>query len=179
MARLKEIYRKEIAPGLKESLQLGNVMEVPRITKITLNMGLGEAIGDKKIIENALADLEKIAGQKPVVTFARKSGAGFKVREGWPIGVKVTLRGDRMYEFLDRLLTISLPRVRDFRGLNAKSFDGRGNYSMGVKEQIIFPEIDYDKIDALRGMDITLTTTARNDDEGRALMRAFKFPFRN
>ncbi|MCL7463122.1 50S ribosomal protein L5 [Pseudomonas sp. NW5] len=179
MARLKEIYRNEIAPKLKEQLQLGNVMEIPRITKITLNMGLGEAIGDKKVIENALGDMEKIAGQKPVVTYARKSIAGFKVREGWPIGLKVTLRGDRMYEFLDRLLTISLPRVRDFRGLSAKSFDGRGNYSMGVKEQIIFPEIDYDKIDALRGMDITLTTTARNDDEGRALLRAFNFPFRN
>ena len=179
MARLKEIYRKEIAPKLKEELQLANVMEVPRVTKITLNMGLGEAIGDKKIIENAVADLEKITGQKPVVTFARKSIAGFKVRDGWPIGAKVTLRRDRMYEFLDRLLSISLPRVRDFRGLNAKSFDGRGNYSMGVKEQIIFPEIDYDKIDALRGLDITLTTTARTDDEGRALLRAFKFPFRN
>ena len=151
MARLKEIYRKEIAPKLKEELKLSNVMEVPRVTKITLNMGLGEAIGDKKVI----------------------------VREGWPIGVKVTLRRERMYEFLDRLLSISLPRVRDFRGLNAKSFDGRGNYSMGVKEQIIFPEIDYDKIDALRGLDITLTTTARTDDEGRALLRAFKFPFRN
>ena len=179
MARLKEIYRNEIAPKLKEDLKLANVMEIPRITKITLNMGVGEAIGDKKVIESALADMEKIAGQKPVVTMARKSIAGFKVREGWPIGIKVTLRGDRMYEFLDRLLTISLPRVRDFRGLNAKSFDGRGNYSMGVKEQIIFPEIDYDKIDALRGMDITLTTTARTDDEGRALLRAFKFPFRN
>jgi len=179
MARLKEIYRNEITPKLKEELKLGNVMEVPRVTKITLNMGLGEAIGDKKVIEHAVADLEKITGQKPVVTFARKSIAGFKVREGWPIGVKVTLRSDRMYEFLDRLLAISLPRVRDFRGLNAKSFDGRGNYSMGVKEQIIFPEIDYDKIDALRGLDITLTTTARSDDEGRALLRAFKFPFRN
>ncbi|AFM34831.1 MULTISPECIES: 50S ribosomal protein L5 [Stutzerimonas] len=179
MARLKEVYRKEIAPKLKEELKLGNVMEVPRITKITLNMGIGEAIGDKKIIDNAVADLEKITGQKVVVTHARKSIAGFKVREGWPIGVKVTLRSDRMYEFLDRLLSISLPRVRDFRGLNAKSFDGRGNYSMGVKEQIIFPEIDYDKIDALRGLDITLTTTARTDEEGRALLRAFNFPFRN
>jgi large subunit ribosomal protein L5 len=179
MARLKDIYRNEIAPKLQEDLKLANVMEIPRITKITLNMGLGEAIGDKKVIEHALGDMEKIAGQKPVVTYARKSIAGFKVREGWPIGIKVTLRGDRMYEFLDRLITISLPRVRDFRGLNAKSFDGRGNYSMGVKEQIIFPEIDYDKIDALRGMDITLTTTARSDDEGRALLRAFKFPFRN
>ncbi|SEI73129.1 large subunit ribosomal protein L5 [Pseudomonas linyingensis] len=179
MARLKDIYRNEIAPKLQEDLKLANVMETPRITKITLNMGLGEAIGDKKVIEHALGDMEKIAGQKPVVTYARKSIAGFKVREGWPIGIKVTLRGDRMYEFLDRLITISLPRVRDFRGLNSKSFDGRGNYSMGVKEQIIFPEIDYDKIDALRGMDITLTTTARSDDEGRALLRAFKFPFRN
>jgi large subunit ribosomal protein L5 len=160
MARLKEIYRKEIAPKLKEELKLSNVMEVPRITKITLNMGLGEAIGDKKVIEHAVADLEKITGQKVIVTYARKSIAAFKVREGWPIGVKVTLRRERMYEFLDRLLSISLPRVRDFRGLNAKSFDGRGNYSMGVKEQIIFPEIDYDKIDALRGLDITLTTTA-------------------
>lgn len=179
MARLKEIYRNTIAPKLKEDLKLSNVMEIPRVTKITLNMGLGEAVGDKKIIEHAVSDMEKIAGQKVVVTHARNSVAGFKIREGWPIGVKVTLRGDRMYEFLDRLLSIALPRVRDFRGLNAKSFDGRGNYSMGVKEQIIFPEIDYDKIDALRGMDITLTTTARNDEEGRALLRAFNFPFRN
>lgn len=179
MARLKELFRKEIAPKLKEELQLANVMEVPRITKITLNMGLGEAVGDKKVIENAVADLEKITGQKPVVTHARNSVAGFKIREGWPIGAKVTLRNDRMYEFLDRLLSISLPRVRDFRGLNFKSFDGRGNYSMGVKEQIIFPEIDYDKIDALRGLDITLTTTARTDEEGRALLRAFNFPFRH
>lgn len=179
MARLEKIYKEQLVPKLKEELKLTNVMEVPRITKITLNMGLGEAIGDKKVIENALVDLEKIAGQKPVVTKARKSIAGFKVREDWPIGIKVTLRHDRMYEFLDRLLSISLPRVRDFRGLNAKSFDGRGNYSMGVKEQIIFPEIDYDKIDALRGLDITLTTTARTDEEGRALLRAFSFPFRN
>lgn len=179
MARLEKVYREQILPKLKEELKLANVMEVPRITKITLNMGLGEAIGDKKVIENALADLEKIAGQKPVVTKARKSIAGFKVREGWPVGIKVTLRRDRMYEFLDRLISISLPRVRDFRGLNAKSFDGRGNYSMGVKEQIIFPEIDYDKIDALRGLDITITTTARTDEEGRALLRAFSFPFRN
>ncbi|MCJ8169915.1 50S ribosomal protein L5 [Atopomonas sediminilitoris] len=178
MARLKVQYRKEIAPKLQEQLGL-NAMAVPRISKITLNMGLGEAVGDKKVIEAAVADMEKIAGQKAIVTYARKSIAGFKIRDGWPIGVKVTLRGDRMYEFLDRLLSIALPRVRDFRGLNAKSFDGRGNYSMGVKEQIIFPEIDYDKIDALRGMDITLTTTARNDDEGRALLRAFSFPFRN
>lgn len=179
MARLKVIYRNELVPQLKETLQLENVMEVPRVTKITLNMGLGEAVTDKKVIDHAVADLEKITGQKPVVTYARKSIAGFKIREEWPIGVKVTLRNEVMYEFLDRLLSISLPRVRDFRGLNAKSFDGRGNYSMGVKEQIIFPEIDYDKIDALRGLDITLTTSARNDEEGRALLRAFKFPFRN
>ena len=179
MARLKSIYRDELVPQLKETLELANVMEVPRVTKITLNMGLGEAVTDKKVIDHAVADLEKITGQKPVVTYARKSIAGFKIREAWPIGVKVTLRNEIMYEFLDRLLSISLPRVRDFRGLNAKSFDGRGNYSMGVKEQIIFPEIDYDKIDALRGLDITLTTSARNDEEGRALLRAFKFPFRN
>ena len=179
MARLKSIYRDELVPQLKETLELANVMEVPRVTKITLNMGLGEAVTDKKVIDHAVADLEKITGQKPVVTYARKSIAGFKIREEWPIGVKVTLRNEIMYEFLDRLLSISLPRVRDFRGLNAKSFDGRGNYSMGVKEQIIFPEVDYDKIDALRGLDITLTTSARNDEEGRALLRAFKFPFRN
>ena len=179
MARLKEIYRNEIASKLKDELELNNVMEVPKITKITLNIGLGEAVGDKKVIENAVSDLTKISGQKPIVTHARKSIAGFKIRDGWPIGVKVTLRGNRMYEFLERLLSISLPRVRDFRGLNAKSFDGRGNYSMGIKEQIIFPEIDYDKIDSLRGMDITFTTTARNNDEGRALLRSFNFPFRN
>ena len=179
MARLKKIYREEITPKLKEELQLGNVMEVPRVTKITLNMGLGEAVTDKKIIDHAVSDLEKITGQKPVVTYARKSIAGFKIREEWPIGAKVTLRNEKMYEFLDRLLSISLPRMRDFRGLNARSFDGHGNYSMGVREQIIFPEIDYDKIDALRGLDITLTTSARNDEEGRALLRAFKFPFRN
>ena len=178
-ARLQTFYREKVVADLMAKFGYKSVMEVPRLTKITLNMGLGEAIGDKKVIENAVADLEKITGQKVVVTHARKSIAGFKVREGWPIGVKVTLRRERMYEFLDRLLSISLPRVRDFRGLNAKSFDGRGNYSMGVKEQIIFPEIDYDKIDALRGLDITLTTTARNDDEGRALLRAFNFPFRN
>ncbi len=179
MATLKKTYREEILPKLKEELGLNNVHEVPRITKITLNMGVGEAIGDKKVIENAVADLEKIAGQKAVVTKARKSVAGFKVREGWPIGVKVTLRKERMYEFLERLVDIALPRVRDFRGLSPKSFDGRGNYSMGVKEQIIFPEIDYDKIDTLRGLDITLTTTAKSDEEGRALLKAFNFPFRN
>lgn len=179
MANFKTKYREEILPKLKEELGVKNIHEVPRITKITLNMGVGEAIGDKKVIEHAVADMEKIAGQKAVVTKARKSVAGFKVREGWPIGVKVTLRSDRMYEFLERLVDIALPRVRDFRGLSPKSFDGRGNYSMGVKEQIIFPEVDYDKVDTLRGMDITLTTTAKNDDEGRALLKAFNFPFRN
>ena len=179
MSDLKKVYNEQIVAKLKEELGYDNVMEVPKITKITLNMGVGEAAADRKAIEGALSDMTAIAGQKPLITKARKSVAGFKIREGWPIGVKVTLRSDRMYEFLDRLLSISLPRVRDFRGLNAKSFDGRGNYSMGVKEQIIFPEIDYDKIDALRGLDITLTTTARTDDEGRALLRAFKFPFRN
>ena len=179
MANFKTKYNEEILLKLKEELGLDNIHEVPRITKITLNMGVGEAIGDKKVIEHAVADLEKIAGQKAVVTKARKSVAGFKVREGWPIGVKVTLRRERMYEFLERLVDVALPRVRDFRGLNAKSFDGRGNYSMGVKEQIIFPEVDYDKIDALRGLDITLTTTAKNDEEGRALLKAFNFPFRN
>ena len=178
MARLKEIYRKEIAPKLKEQLQLGNVMEVPRITKITLNMGLGEAVGDKKIIDNAVADLEKIAGQKPVVTYARNSIAGFKIREGWPIGVKVTLRSDRMYEFLDRLLSISLPRVRDFRGLNPRSFDGRGNYALGLKEHLVFPEISYDKAEQMWGMDIVVATTAKTDAEAKALLAAFKFPFR-
>jgi large subunit ribosomal protein L5 len=154
-------------------------MQVPRITKITLNMGVGEAIGDKKILEFAVGDMQKIAGQKPIITYARKSNAGFKIREGWPIGCKVTLRRERMYEFLDRLINIAIPRIRDFRGLNGKSFDGRGNYSMGVNEQIMFPEIDYDKIDALRGLDITITTTARTDEEGRALLEAFKFPFKN
>jgi large subunit ribosomal protein L5 len=178
MATLKEKYRSEIAPRLKEELQLANVMEVPRITKITLNMGVGEALGDKKVLENAVADMEKISGQKPVVTKARRSIAGFKVREGWPIGCKVTLRSDRMYEFLERLISIAIPRIRDFRGISPKSFDGRGNFAMGVSEQIIFPEIDYDKVDALRGLDITITTTARTDDEGRALLRAFNFPLK-
>ena len=178
MARLKEIYRKEIAPKLKQELQLANVMEVPRVTKITLNMGLGEAVGDKKVIESAVADLEKIAGQKPVVTYARKSIAGFKIREGWPIGVKVTLRGDRMYEFLDRLLSISLPRVRDFRGLPPNGFDGVGNYTFGVKEQIIFPEINYEKVDKMRGMNITFVTTANSDKEAYALLKEFVMPFR-
>ncbi|KAA1188502.1 50S ribosomal protein L5 [Pseudohalioglobus sediminis] len=178
MATLKEKYKSEIALQLKEELGLDNVMEVPRITKITLNMGVGEALGDKKVLEAAVADMEKIAGQKPVVTKARKSIAGFKVREGWPIGCKVTLRSDRMYEFLERLISIAIPRIRDFRGISPKSFDGRGNFAMGVTEQIIFPEIEYDKVDALRGMDITITTTARTDDEGRALLRAFNFPLK-
>ena len=178
MARLKTLFNTELAPKLKEELGLSNVMEVPRITKITLNMGVGEALGDKKILEHAVSNLEQIAGQKVVVTKARKSIAGFKVREDWPIGCKVTLRRERMYEFLDRLIAISIPRIRDFRGLNAKSFDGRGNYSMGVNEQIIFPEIEYDKIDAIRGLDIAVTTTAKNDDEGRALLAAFNLPFR-
>lgn len=178
MARLKELYVKELAPKLKEELGLANVMEVPRITKITLNMGVGEATGDKKILDNAVNDLVKIAGQKVVVTNSRKSIAGFKIRDGWPIGCKVTLRADRMYEFLDRLITIAIPRIRDFRGISPKQFDGRGNFSMGVTEQIIFPEIDYDKVDRLRGLDICITTTARTDEEGRALLKAFNFPFK-
>ena len=178
MATLKDKFKSEIAPKLKEELELANVMEVPRITKITLNMGVGEALGDKKVLENAVADMEKISGQKVVVTKARKSIAGFKVRDGWPIGCKVTLRSDRMYEFLERLISIAIPRIRDFRGVSPKSFDGRGNFAMGVTEQIIFPEIDYDQVDALRGMDITITTSARTDDEGRALLRAFNFPLK-
>jgi large subunit ribosomal protein L5 len=178
MATLKEKYTSEIAPQLKEELGLDNVMEVPRITKITLNMGVGEALGDKKVLEAAVADMEKISGQKVVVTKARRSIAGFKVREAWPIGCKVTLRSERMYEFLERLISIAIPRIRDFRGISPKSFDGRGNFAMGITEQIIFPEIDYDKVDALRGMDIAITTTARTDDEGRALLRAFNFPLK-
>ena len=178
MARLQQFYKDKVIAQLKDELGLSNVMEVPKITKITLNMGVGEATTDKKVLEHAVADMTKISGQKPIVNKARKSVAGFKVREGWPIGCKVTLRSERMYEFLDRLVTIAIPRMRDFRGLNAKSFDGRGNYSMGVKEQIIFPEIEYDKIDKLRGMDITITTTARNNDEGRALLKAFHFPLK-
>ncbi len=178
MATLKEKYKSELAPQLQKELGLNNVMEVPRITKITLNMGVGEALGDKKVMEHAVSDMEKISGQKVVVTKARKSIAGFKVRDGWPIGCKVTLRSERMYEFLERLISIAIPRIRDFRGINPKSFDGRGNFAMGVTEQIIFPEIDYDKVDALRGMDITITTTARTDDEGRALLRAFNFPLK-
>lgn len=178
MSRLKALYENEVKQQLKEELQAPNIMAVPRVTKITLNMGVGEALGDKKQLDNAMVDMTAIAGQKPIITKARKSIAGFKVREGWPIGCKVTLRGERMWEFLDRLVDISIPRIRDFRGLNAKSFDGRGNYSMGVKEQIIFPEIDYDKVDKMRGLDITITTTAKNNDEGRALLAALQFPFK-
>jgi large subunit ribosomal protein L5 len=177
MAKLKELYQSELAPKLKEELGL-NVMAVPKITKITINMGVGEAIGDKKVLEHAIGDMEKIAGQKAVVTKARKSIAGFKVREEWPIGCKVTLRSERMYEFLERLISIAIPRIRDFRGISPKQFDGRGNFSMGVSEQIIFPEIEYDKIDKLRGLDICITTSARNDEEGRALLKAFNFPFK-
>jgi large subunit ribosomal protein L5 len=179
MATLKSKYKSEIVPQLKEELGLANIMEVPRVTKITLNMGVGEALGDKKVLEHAVADMEKISGQKAVVTKARKSIAGFKVRDGWPIGCKVTLRSERMYEFLERLISIAIPRVRDFRGTSPKSFDGRGNFAMGVTEQIIFPEIEYDKIDTLRGMDIVITTSARTDDEGRALLRAFNFPLKD
>ena len=179
MATLRQVYRDEIVPKLKEELGIDNVMQIPRITKITLNMGVGEAVGDKKVLESAMADLEKISGQKPVQTKARKSIANFKIRDGWPIGCKVTLRQQRMYEFLDRLISIAIPRVRDFRGISPKSFDGRGNFAMGVTEQIIFPEIDYDQVDALRGLDITITTTARTDDEGRALLRAFNFPLKS
>lgn len=178
MARLKVRYNDELKAKLKEELGIKNVMEIPRITKITLNMGVGAAATDKKLLDGAVVDMQLIAGQKPVITLARKSIAGFKIRDGWPIGCKVTLRGDQMYEFLDRLISIAIPRIRDFRGFSSKSFDGRGNYSMGLKEQIVFPEIDFDKIDRIRGMDITITTTARTDDEGRALMRAFGFPFK-
>ncbi len=179
MARLKEQYTKEIAPALMKQFGYKSPMEVPRLTKITLNMGVGEATGDKKILDNAVADMQKIAGQKPVITKARKAIAGFKIREGYPIGCMVTLRQDRMYEFLDRFVTIALPRVRDFRGISGRAFDGRGNYNIGIKEQIIFPEIEYDKVDALRGMNISITTTAKNDAEARALLQAFRFPFKN
>src|SRR5574343_67146 len=178
MARLYDFYKSTVVPALIEQFGYKSVMEVPRIEKITLNMGVGEAVADKKVMDHAVGDLEKIAGQKPVVTTARKSIAGFKIRDNYPVGCKVTLRRERMYEFLDRLVTISLPRVRDFRGVSGKSFDGRGNYNMGVKEQIIFPEIEYDKIDALRGMNITITTTAKTDEEARALLAAFKFTFK-
>lgn len=179
MARLNQLYRDTIVRQLQDKFGYQSVMQVPRITKITLNMGVGEAVGDKKVMDNAVGDMTRIAGQKPVVTMARKSVAGFKIREGWPIGCKVTLRREHMYEFLDRLINVAIPRIRDFRGLNPKSFDGQGNYNLGVREQIIFPEIEYDKIDALRGLDITITTTARNDEEGRALLEAFQFPFKS
>jgi len=179
MTRLQDLYRDEVVKKLQEQFGYKNVMEVPRITKVTINMGVGEAVGDKKVMDNAMADMERIAGQKPIVRKARKSVASFKIRDGWPVGCKVTLRRERMYEFLDRLINIAMPRIRDFRGMSAKAFDGQGNYNMGVREQIIFPEIDYDKIDALRGMDISITTTARTDAEVRALLAAFNFPFRN
>ncbi|BEI38111.1 MAG: 50S ribosomal protein L5 [Polynucleobacter sp.] len=177
--RLQEHYKNTVVANLMQQFGYKSVMEVPRITKITLNMGLGEAVNDKKVIEHAVGDLTKVAGQKPVITKARKAIAGFKIRQGYPIGAMVTLRGTRMYEFLDRFITVSLPRVRDFRGISGKAFDGRGNYNIGVKEQIIFPEIEYDKIDALRGLNISITTTAKTDEEAKALLAAFKFPFRN
>jgi large subunit ribosomal protein L5 len=179
MVRMQSIYREKIVPELTAKFGYKSIMEVPRLTKITLNMGLSEAVADKKIIEHAVGDMTKIAGQKPVVTKARKAIAGFKIREGYPIGCMVTLRGSRMYEFLDRFITIALPRVRDFRGISGKAFDGRGNYNIGVKEQIIFPEVEYDKIDVLRGLNISITTTAKSDEEAKALLTAFRFPFRN
>ena len=178
MSRLQTLYQEQISDQLRERFGYTSAMQIPRLVKITLNMGVGEAITDKKIMDNAVRDLTQISAKKPIVTKARKSVAGFKIREGWPVGCKVTLRRERMYEFLDRLINIAIPRIRDFRGLSPKAFDGRGNYSMGVREQIIFPEIDYDKIDAVRGLDVTITTTASTDDEGRALLEAFKFPFR-
>ena len=178
MTRLQDIYNETIVGELSETLGYKNVMQIPKITKITLNMGLGEAVGDKKIVEHAVSDLTKIAGQKPVVTISRKSIAGFKIRDNWPIGCMVTLRRERMYEFLDKFINVSIPRVRDFRGLNPRAFDGSGNYNLGFNEQIIFPEIDYDKIDKLRGLNISITTTAKNDEEGKALLDAFKFPFK-
>ncbi|NYE27041.1 50S ribosomal protein L5 [Pigmentiphaga litoralis] len=179
MARLQDFYREKIVPDLLAKFEYKSTMQVPRITKITLNMGVSEAVADKKVIEHAVGDLTKIAGQKPVITKSRKAIAGFKIREDYPIGCMVTLRGQRMYEFLDRLVTVALPRVRDFRGISGRAFDGRGNYNVGVKEQIIFPEIDYDKIDTLRGLNISITTTAKTDDEAKALLTAFRFPFRN
>ena len=179
MARLQQHYREKVAPELMAKFGYKSVMQVPRLTKITLNMGVSEAVADKKVMDNAVADLTKIAGQKPVVTKSKKAIAGFKIREDYPIGCMVTLRGNQMYEFLDRLVTIAMPRIRDFRGISGKGFDGRGNYNVGVKEQIIFPEIEYDKIDALRGMNISITTTAKNDDEAKALLAAFKFPYKN
>ena len=179
MARLNDYYKKTVVPQLMKQFSYKSVMEVPRIEKITLNMGVGEAVADKKVMDHAVADMQKIAGQKPVVTKSKKSIAGFKIRENYPVGCKVTLRRDRMFEFMDRLVSVAIPRIRDFRGISGKSFDGRGNYNMGIKEQIIFPEIEYEKIDALRGMNITITTTAKNDDEARALLLAFKFPLKN
>lgn len=179
MARLQKFYSEAVAKELREQFDYKSVMEVPRISKITLNMGVGEAVGDKKVLESAVGDMARIAGQKPVVTKARKSIAGFKIRDGYPIGCMVTLRGARMYEFLDRLVSVAMPRERDFRGVSAKGFDGRGNYNMGVKEQIIFPELEFDKVDTIRGMNISITTTAKTDDEAKALLAAFKFPFRN
>ena len=179
MARMQEFYKQNVVAELQKKFGYQSIMEVPRITKITLNMGVGEAVGDKKVLEHAVGDMVKIAGQKPVVTKAKKAIAGFKIREGYPVGCMVTLRGSRMYEFLDRLVTVAMPRVRDFRGVSGKGFDGRGNYNVGVKEQIIFPEIEYDKIDALRGMNISITTTAKTDEEAKALLAAFKFPFKN
>ena len=178
MAHLREFYKTEVIPALTKQFGYDNPMRVPKITKVVLNMGVGEAVGDKKILENAANELEMIAGQKPVITKARKSIAGFKIRAGWPIGCKVTLRSDRMYEFLERLISVAIPRIRDFRGISPKSFDGQGNFAMGVTEQIIFPEIDYDKVDSIRGLDITITTSARTNDEGRALLRAFNFPLK-
>jgi large subunit ribosomal protein L5 len=179
MARLQQLYKDKVVTELTEKFGYKSVMEVPRLTKITLNMGLSEAVADKKVIEHAVGDLTKIAGQKPVITKARKAIAGFKIREGYPIGTMVTLRGARMYEFLDRFITVALPRVRDFRGVSGRAFDGRGNYNIGVKEQIIFPEIEYDKVDALRGLNISITTTAKNDEEAKALLAGFRFPFKN
>ncbi len=179
MARLHEKFEQELKGKLQQELGLKNPMEVPRITKISLNMGLGEAVGDRKVMDHAMEDLAKITGQKPIMTRARKSVAGFKIRDGFPIGCKVTLRRERMYEFLDRLINVAIPRIRDFRGLSPKAFDGRGNYSLGVREQIIFPEVEYDKVDAIRGMDITITTSANDDEQGRALLASFDFPFKN
>ena len=178
MSRLQDYYRETVVPQLQEKFSYSNIMEVPRLTKITLNMGVGEAVGDKKVMDRAVGDMTAIAGQKPIVTYARRSVASFKIRDGWPVGCKVTLRRERMYEFMDRLVNVAIPRIRDFRGLNRRSFDGKGNYSMGVKEQIMFPEIDYDQIDMIRGMDITITTTAKTDEEAMALLQAFNFPFR-
>lgn len=178
MPRLQDLYRESIAPALRERFGYASVMQVPRVEKITLNMGVGEAVGDRKILDNAVNDMRLISGQKPIVTMARKSVAAFKIREGWPIGCKTTLRRDRMYEFLDRLINVAIPRTRDFRGFSPRAFDGRGNYSLGIREQIIFPEVDYDRIDAIRGLDVTITTTAPTDDEALALLAGFEFPFR-